>query len=167
MKTVDDRNMNMVLIIESPSSTLKTDGTRNDLNNSLSMLSTKNSSIQNASIHDLRKLDSNQSQSRPILARRMDVTTIPSNRNKVKRPIVIKAEYKRKVESMLLQEHWKLIQKGTIRKHITIQKAEKFVGKLLYAKVIDQKLRSLANTTDYNLAPSTSGETDMEQVDDS
>ena len=108
----------------------------------------------------------NQSRPRPILARRMDVTAIPSNRNKVKKPIVIKAEYKRKVESMLLQEHWKLIQQGTIRKHIAIQRAEKFVGKLLYAKVIDQKLRSLANTNDY-IAPSTSGETDMEQVDDS
>jgi len=46
----------------------------------------------------------------------------------------------KKVESILLQECWKLIQKGTSHKHITIWRSEIYVDKLLRAKVIDQKL---------------------------
>jgi len=68
----------------------------------------------------------------------MDVTTVLSNKNKVKKPIIIiiKADMskdERKVESVLLQEHWKLIQQSTNRKHISIRKN---VGKLLHAKVL-------------------------------
>jgi len=53
----------------------------------------------------------------------------------------------RKVESILLQEQWRLIQQGTNRKNITIRKSEILVGKLLHA---DQKLvyRSPVNTND-------------------
>jgi len=60
------------------------------------------------------------------------------------------------VESVLLQECWKLIQQGTSRKHITIRRSEIYVGKLLHAKVIDQKLvlyRSPEETTDINSLP--------------
>ena len=46
----------------------------------------------------------------------------------------------RKVESILLQERWKLIQQGTSRKHISKRRSEIYVGKLLHAKVIDQSL---------------------------
>jgi len=50
-----------------------------------------------------------------------------------------------------LSEHWKLTQQAMNCKCISIRKAEIFVGKLLHAKVIDQKLvkyRSQATTTD-------------------
>ena len=100
-----------------------------DLANILPVLSTIDSSIQNRSISDLYvyqlgRFDENQTRPRPILVkflRRMDVTTILSNRNKIERPMVIKADMskeERKVESLLLQEHWKLIQQGTSHKHI-------------------------------------------------
>jgi len=73
----------------------------------------------------------------------------------------------RKVESILLQKRWKLIQQATSRKHITIRRSEIYVGKLLYAKVIDQKLvlyRSPEETTDTNSASSTSTEAEMEHA---
>ena len=62
------------------------------------MLSAIDSSIQNASINDLYQLgifDRNQTRPRPILAKflcRIDVTIILSNRNKVEKPVVIKAD---------------------------------------------------------------------------
>ena len=71
----------------------------------------------------------------------------------------------RKVESMLLQERWKLIQQGTSRKHISIRRSEMFVNKLLYAKVTNQKLvlyRSPPNTSDGNSGSFTSAEAEME-----
>ena len=74
----------------------------------------------------------------------------------------------KKVESILLQECWKLIQKGTSRKHITIRRSEIYVDKLLHAKVIDQKLvlhRSPEETTDTNLASSTSAQAEMEHAE--
>jgi len=74
----------------------------------------------------------------------------------------------RKVESMLLQECWKLIQQGTSCKHITIRRTEIYVRKLLHAKVIDQKLvlyRSPEETTDTDSAPSTSAEAEMEHAE--
>jgi len=73
----------------------------------------------------------------------------------------------RKVESVLLQEHWKLIQQGTNHKHISIRKNEIFVGKLLHAKVVDQKLaqcRSQAVSTDNVSSLSNSVETEMDQA---
>jgi len=83
-------------------------------------------------------------------------------------PVVIKADMtkdERKVESMLLQERWKLIEQGTNCKHITIRRSEIFVNKLLYAKATNQKLvlyRSPPNTSDSNSASSTSAEAEME-----
>ena len=74
----------------------------------------------------------------------------------------------RKVESILLQERWKLIQQGTSRKHISIRRSEMYVGKLLHAKVIDQKpilCRSPEETTDTNSASSTSSEAEMEHAE--
>ena len=176
-KAADDRNMNIVVygVEESPPATSKSDRTRNDLNSVLPILSAVDPSIQNASINDLYRLgryDSEQSRPRPILVkflRRIDVTTILSNRNKVKKPIIIKADMskdERKVESVLLQERWKLIQKGTNRKHISIRKKEIFVGKLLHAKVVDQKLvqcRCQTGTTDTVSSPSNSVEAEMDQ----
>jgi len=175
-KTVDDRNLNIVVygIDESPSTTPKYDRTRNDLSNVLPILSAVDSSIQDASINDLYRLgrfDPDQSQPRPILVkflRRLDVTTILSNRNKIKKPVIIKPDMskdERKVESMLLQERWRLIQQGTNRKNITIRKSEILVGKLLHAKVIDQKLvyRSPGNTSDNS--NSASAEAEMDQTD--
>ena len=132
------------------------------------MLSAVDSSIQNAAINDLYRLgrfDPNKTRPRPILSkflRRIVDTTTLSNRNKVKKPVVIKADTtkdERKVESMLLQEHWKLIQQGTSHKHITIRRSEMFVNKLLYVKVTDQKLvlyRSPPNTSDSNSVSFTS-----------
>jgi len=99
------------------------------------------------------------------------VTTILSNRNKAKKPVVIKADMtkdERKVESIPLQECWKLIQQGTNCKHITIRRSEIYVGKLLHAKVINQKLvlcRSPEETTDTNTASSTSAEAEMEHAE--
>jgi len=86
---------------------------------------------------------------------------------KLKNLFFIKADMskdERKVESLLLQERWKLIQQGANRKHISIRKTEIFVGKLLHAKVVDQKLvqcRSQTDTIDTNLSPSAS---EMEQI---
>ena len=175
-KTVDDRNLNIVVygIDESHPTTPKYDRTRNDLSNVLPILSAVDSSIQDASINDLYRLgrfDPDQSQPRPILVkflRRLDVTTILSNRNKIKKPVIIKPDMskdERKVESMLLQERWRLIQQGTNRKNITIRKSEILVGKLLHAKVIDQKLvyRSPGNTS--NNSNSASAEAEMDQTD--
>jgi len=174
-KTVD-RNMN-IGINESPATIPRSNRTKRDLDNLLSMLSAIDSSIQNASINDLYQLgkfDPNQTRPRPILAKflhSINVTTILSNRNKIKRPVVIKADVtkdERKVESILLQERWKLIQQGTSRKHITIWRSEIYVGKLLHAKVIDQKLvlyRSPEEITDTNSASSTSAEAEMEHAE--
>ena len=140
-RTVDDRSMNIVVygINESPPKTAKPDRTKNDLLNLLPVLNAVDSSIQNASIKDLFRLgkfDPSQTRPRPILVkflRRIDVSTILSNRNLVKKPVIIKADMskdERKIESMLLQERWRLIQQGTNRKYITIRKNEIFVGKL-------------------------------------
>ena len=96
------------------------------------------------------------------------MTTILSNRNKVKKPVVVKAEDERKVESILLQEWWKFIQQGTSRKHISIRRSEMYMGKLLHAKVIDKKLilcKSPEETTDTNSASSISAEAEMEHVE--
>jgi len=174
-KTVDDRNLNIVVygIDESPPTTPKFDRTRNDLSNVLPILSAVDSSIQDASINDLYRLgrfDLDQSRPRPILVKflhRLDVTTILTNRNKIKKPVIIKPDMskdERKVESMLSQERWRLIQQGTNRKNITIRKSEILVGKLLHAKVIDQKLvyRSPANTNDNS--NSASAEAGMDQI---
>ena len=177
-KTVD-RSLNIVMYgIEEPLPTiLKSDRNRSDLANILPVLSTIDSSIQNVSISDLYQLgrfDENQTQPRPILVKylyRMEVTTILSNRNKINSPIVIKADMskeERMVESLLLQERWKLIQQGTSRKHITIRRSEMYVGKLLHAKVTNLKLvlcKSPANTTNANPASSTSMEMEMEHAD--
>jgi len=78
---------------------------------------------------------------------------------------LIDSKDERKVESMLLQERWRLIQQGTNRKNITIRKSEILVGKLLHAKVIDQKLvyRSPVNTNDNS--NSVSAEAEMDQTD--
>ena len=170
MKPTDDRHMNIVLyrVEEPPPVTSKSDRTRN--NSVLPILSAVDQSIQNASFNDLYRLDPEQSRPRPILVKflhRIDVTTVLSNRNKVKKPIIIKAdmsEDERKVELALLQECWKLIQQGTNRKHISIRKNEIFVAKLLHAKVVSQKLvqcRSQANTVS---SPSNSAETEMDQA---
>jgi len=73
----------------------------------------------------------------------------------------------RKVESMLLQEHRKLIQQATNRKNITIWKSEILVGKLLHAKAIDQKLvyRSPVSTNDNrDSVPPVSAEAEMDQT---
>ena len=89
------------------------------------------------------------------------MTTVLSNRNKVKKLIIIKADMskdERKVGSILLQERWKLIQRGTNRKHNSIRKNEIFVGKLLHAKVVNQNLiqcKSQAVTTDTVSSPVT------------
>lgn len=82
------------------------------------------------SIKDLyqqERFDPTKTQPRPILAKfiriyRIVFTTILSNRNKVKEPVVIKANInkdERKVESILLQVSWKLIQQSTSHKHNT------------------------------------------------
>ena len=177
-KTVD-RSLNIVMYgIEEPLPTIpKSDRDRSDLANTLPVLSTIDSSIQNASISDLYRqgrFDENQTRPRPILVKflhRMDVTTILSNRNKIKKLIAIKADMskeERTVESLLLQEHWKLIQQGTSRKHITIQRSEMYVGKLLHAKVTNLKFvlcKFPANTTNVNPASSTSVEMEMEHAD--
>ena len=100
MKPTDDRHMNIVLygVEESPPATSKSDRTRNNLSSVLPILSAVDQSIQNASINDLYRLgrfDPEQSQPRPILVKflcRINVTTILSNRNKVKKPIIIKAD---------------------------------------------------------------------------
>jgi len=115
MKPTNDRHMNIVLcgVEESPPATSKSDRTRNNLSSVLPILSAVDQSMQNASINDLYQLgrfDPEQSQPRPILVEclhRIDVTTVLSNRNKVKKPIIIKANMskdERKVESILLQE---------------------------------------------------------------
>jgi len=72
----------------------------------------------------------------------------------------------RKIESILLQERWKLIQQGANRKVITIRKNEIFVGGLHHGKVIDQnfvKYGPQINITDNSSAPSAPAATDMEQ----
>ena len=98
------------------------------------------------------------------------MTTVLSNRNKVKKLIIIKADMskdERKVGSILLQERWKLIQRGTNRKHNSIRKNEIFVGKLLHAKVVNQKLvqcKSQAVSTDTVSSPFDSAETEMDQA---
>ena len=169
--------MNIVAygINKSPPKTSKPDRIKHDLTNLLSILNAVNPSIQNSSIKDLYRLGKfNQSQSRPrpILVKflcRIDVTTTLSNTNQVKKPVIIKADmskHERKVESMLLQEHRKLIQQGTNRKDITIRKNEISVGKLLYGKVIDQKFvrRVLqVNTTEHSPTLSISVDTEMDQ----
>ena len=76
------------------------------------------------------------------------------------------SRHERKIESMLLQERWKLIQQGTNRKDITIRKNEISVGKLLYGKVMDQKFVRHGpqnNTTEHSPTLSTSVDTEMDQ----
>ena len=92
-RTADDRSMNIVVygINESPPKTAKPDRTKNDLLNLLPVLNSVDSSIQNASIKDLYRLgkfDPSQTRPRPILVKflcRIDVSTILSNRNLVKK----------------------------------------------------------------------------------
>ena len=97
-------------INESPPNTAKPDRTKNDLLNFLPVLNSVDSSIQNASIKDLYRLgkfDPSQTRPRPILVKflcRIDVNTILSNRNLIKKPVIIKTDMskdERKIESML------------------------------------------------------------------
>ena len=75
--------MNIVVygIEEYPPTIPRSDRTKSDLDNLLSMLSAIDSLIQNASVNDLGKFDPNQTRPSLILAKflcRIDVTTILS-----------------------------------------------------------------------------------------
>ena len=77
--------------------------------------------------HRLGRYKEKQDRPRPILVKflsALDANAILSNRSNVSSPIVIKPDMskeERDTESILLSEHWKLLQSGIDRKLIKIR----------------------------------------------
>ena len=128
-----DRKLNWVAfgIDKSPSNTPRLDCLKNDLNHLVATFNSIEAAIEVYTIKDfhcLGKQSPIQSWPRPILAkflRMIDVTTILSSRGTLKDPLFIKQDLspeEKKLDSIQLNERWKLIQAGHNHRNIKTRK---------------------------------------------
>ena len=115
-----------------------------DLSSVVSVFSALDSSIQSHSVRDcfrLGKFSPDATRPRPILAkfvRVADVSKIFSKKSQLSTPFFIKPDlsrFERFLQSILMQERWKLIQSGVSRKSIRIRGNSSFVSSKLHGRV--------------------------------
>jgi len=159
-----DRSYNVVIygVEECPTNTARS---KLEVEKVLPVLTSIEQSISSTSISDIHRLgkyNPNGIRPRPLLIkflRTVDANSILSNRGKVKRPFIIKADMtpeERKIESILLYERWNLIQQGTDRKLIRIRNGQIFINKTLHGKVTDfNYMVSQNNQSSVNTSQST------------
>lgn len=135
----DDRKYNLVVygISECPNGTKRSERVKQDIVNSVSILSDLNNDIQANSIRDslrLGKFKKDQTRPRPLLLklnRVIDVITVLSNRSSLKdKSITVKPDMtleERQIDSLLLKERWSLIQSGVDKSDIKIKSGSLFV----------------------------------------
>ena len=110
--------------------------------------------------HRLGKYDHNKPRPRPLLVSlnsTADVDNVLSHRHLVPAGIVVKADLspeERKVEAILLQERWKLIETGVDRRSIKLRKSSILVSGRIHGRVIDSVYTLSSNLGD--LAPALS-----------
>ena len=101
-----------------------------DIDSTVSILSSVHPSITTYSVNDCLRLGKYaENRCRPILVklnRPIDVPTILANRAKVDPSLKISIKphlspAERQIKAILLKERWKLIQSGTLRKHIKLK----------------------------------------------
>ena len=118
-------NFIMYGVKESPANTNRSTRLDQDLSNITHAFSQTNLPLERQSIKDCRRLgkfNSNATKPRPILVsflRSIDASMALSKISEFKSPIRIKPDLspeERAQESVLLKEHWSLIQKGAERK---------------------------------------------------
>ena len=124
-------------ISESPNETKRSDRTKHDIENSVSVLSKLNDDIQASSIRNslrLGKFKKDQTRPRPLLLklnRAIDVITVLSNRSSIEdKSIIIKPDMtpeERQVDLLLLKERWSLIQSGIDKSDIKLKSGSLFV----------------------------------------
>ena len=128
-----DRRFNLIVygIAESPSNTPRLDRLKRDLDHLIKVFQSISVPIEAHAVKDFHRLGKykpTQSRPRPILVkflRTIDVTTILSNRASLDTSISIKQDLspeEKHLESILLNERWKLIQAGYDRKSIKIRR---------------------------------------------
>ena len=139
----EDRKLNLVVfgIDESPSNTPTLDRLKNDLDHLVATFNSIEAPIEVHTIKDFHrwgKYSPTQSKPRPILVkflRTIDVATILSNRGTLKAPLFIKQDLsseEKKLDSILMNERWKLIQAGHNHKSIKIRKNSIFLNGNLF-----------------------------------
>ena len=136
---------NNVCISESQQGSSRHTCWQNDLDRATAVISeVEQESNHKSSIRDcfrLGKYTSNKPRPRPLLVSlnsTADVSNILSRRHFVPSSIVIKpdlSQEERKVEAILVQERWKLIQSGIDRQAIKIRKASILVNVWLHGRI--------------------------------
>ena len=128
-----------------------------DLSSVVSVFSALDSSIQSHSVRDcfrLGKCSPDATRPRPILAkfvRVADVSKIFSKKSHLSTPFFIKPDlsrFERFLQSILMQERWKLIQSGVSRKSIRIRGNSLFVSSKLHGRVTESKFEHASAGTD-------------------
>ena len=128
-----------------------------DLSSVVSVFSALDSSIQSHSVRDcfrLGKFSPDATRPRPILAkfvRVADVSKIFPKKSQLSTPFFIKPDlsrFERFLQSILMQERWKLIQSGVSRKSIRIRGNSLFVSSKLHGRVTKSKFEHASAGTD-------------------
>ena len=140
-----------------------------DFDNIVSIIDRLQCDVPSSAVRDCRRLgrfSPSNSRPRPLLVtlnRSRDVVSILSKCGSSPAPYVIKpflSKKERHIESLLLNERWRLIQSGTAREDIRLSKTSLFVNGELYATVTNTGL-SKVNLLSPSLA-SDSSEPDTE-----
>ena len=159
-----DRKLNLVVfgIDESPSNTPRLDRLKNDLDHLVATFNAIEAPIEVHTIKDfhcLGKYTPTQPRPRPILVkflRAIDVATILSKRGTLKASLFIKQDLspeEKKLDSILMNERWKLIQAGHNRKSINIRKNSIFLNGNLFGHLDGSIFRQVPGPAVYSAPP--------------
>ena len=140
-----DRKSHVVVygVAENLPKTLASIRMQNDLKALLQIFDSIDVHINSSDILDCFRLESQQTRPRPILVklqRIIDANAILANKATLSPPISIKPDMslaERAKESLLLKEHWNLIQAGYDRRQIKLSGNSLYVDHQIFGEIID------------------------------
>ena len=158
LSSSSDRRFNLIVygIAESPPNTPRLDRLKSDLDHLIEVFRSISVPIEAHAVKDFHRLGKykpTQSRPRPILVkflRTIDVTTILSNRASLNASISIKQDLspeEKHLESILLNERWKLIQAGHDRKSIKIRRGSILLKGKLFGHLDGSNFKQVSHST--------------------